>query len=322
VQSIAGVTVNAVSYTLMDSSHQSGNVYSVNLTKGYIEFPTAPAAAATISVGYNHYTTAQTSCPADQILYLLTDKLRGKGIDSSRIDFASFVAFQTYCNASITVQGATGEVTQARYAANYVVDDRKPFQDHIQAILDVCNGALVLSNGKFVIVPRSGGSSVFDFDSSNILVNSNGLSSLQPELLDRSTRANRIKVLFSSDASLNSEDGAVADDTANQDDRVGRIGNNGVVEDNLKFPALADPDQAQRLANQLVAEQVRSNWLYTWKTNIQGLALQPGDLVTVTHDATLFYPPAPTLMRIESLDYDEEDILTIVASQYVSDAYL
>jgi hypothetical protein len=63
---------------------------------------------------------------------------------------------------------------------------------------------------------------------------------------------------------------------------------------------------------------VDSNWLWTWKTNIQGLALMPGDLVDVTHPSMA---TAAKKMRIENLEYDENDILAITASEYVESAY-
>src|SRR5262249_13605224 len=96
-----------------------------------------------------------------------------------------------------------------------------------------------------------------------------------------------------------------------------RVGNNGIVDDNLKFPALSTRDQAERLGNMMVQEQVYSNWVYRWKTSIRGLALQPGDIVDVTHPSLT--SPGKNL-RIETLEYDEEDHLQIRVSDYVPSA--
>jgi hypothetical protein len=146
----------------------------------------------------------------------------------------------------------------------------------------------------------------------------NGMSTLTVDLVERTLKSNRIKVLFSSEASLNAEDEAIADDPGKQDERADRIGNNGIVEESLKLPACSDKNQAQRLADQYLAEH-DSNLVYTWKTNIKGLALQPGDLVDVVHD---IYPATGKLFRIETIDHDELDGMTITASEYIPSAYI
>jgi hypothetical protein len=53
--------------------------------------------------------------------------------------------------------------------------------------------------------------------------------------------------------------------------------------------------------------------------NIRGLALQPGDIVDVTHPSL---PVNSKNLRIETLEYDENDHLQITASEYVPAAYI
>ncbi len=313
VISVSSLTVNGVGHSEISASAQTGNVYQLNRTKGYVEFLTAPAAAATITITYTYYPRAWTQNPASQLVYLLTEAGRGKGFDGSRIDWDAAVDMRDYCDADVTWSGANGSVTEDRYRTNYAIDFRKPIQEHIQAILDGCNGSLFLSGGKFVMVARTTGSSVFSFTEATILADS-----FDSEMLDRSERANRIKLLFHSDESHNAETEVIADDLADQRAREDRMGNLGVVEANLKLPAVTIQTQAERLAESALREQVGLRWMVEFTANIKGLALQPQDVIDVTHSSQPAW--SAKLFRIDHLSHDENDRLVIQASEYVESA--
>jgi hypothetical protein len=315
IKEVTALTVGGTSYTQMSASNQSGNVYHLNATKGYVEFLTAPAGAAAILVTYKYYPREWSQNPAMQLVYLLTEPVRGKGLDESKVDFPAAVELRDYCDDSVTWQGPDGAVTSARYTSNYAIDDRKPIQDHLRAVLDACNGVMFLSNGKFYMVARKDGSSVFSFDESNVIADS-----FEAELVDRSQKPNRLKLLFHSEETLGAETEVVVDDELNQSDRAARVGNNGVVDENLKLPAVNTASQAQRLAETAAREQVNGNYICRFKTNIQALALQPCDLIDITHSAMPGF--SAKVLRVDTLDYDENDRLLITASEHVASAFL
>jgi hypothetical protein len=91
IKSVASVTVNGTAYTEMSAINQSGNVFNLNKTKGFIEFLTAPAAAATVLITYTAYsqTGAVERNPAMHLVFLLTDKWHGKGYDESKINWVA-----------------------------------------------------------------------------------------------------------------------------------------------------------------------------------------------------------------------------------------
>jgi hypothetical protein len=319
IKAVSSLTVNGTSYTELSASSQTGNRFHLNKVKGYVEFITAPANGATITITYTYYERQWTENPASQVIYLLTEKGRGKGFDENRISFPDAVEARDYCDEEITWLSSNGSVTGPRYRTNYALDYRKPIQDHIQALLDACYSMLFLSNGKFVLRALKDEESVFSFDTSNILLDDNGSSSFEATLNDRAPKANRVKLFFHSDDTLNSETEVAADDEANQRERSERLGNNGVVEENLKLPAVTTLSQAERLAETYLRNHIGSNWTYRWKTNIQGLALQPGDLVDVTHPSL---PSGAAFLRIESLEHDEHDRLVITANEHVPSAFI
>jgi hypothetical protein len=316
VAAVSSITVNATAYNPISTSAQSGNVYKLNATKGYVEFITAPAAAATVLISYTFYPRIFSNNPADLLVYLLTDILRGKGYDPSKINFTRAVALQTYCAAIVTWQTANGPITGPRYTCNYAIDSRKPLQDHLKAVLDSCYGYLFISGGQFVMKARAQDTAVMDFNASSILA-----GSFSSEMIDRSIRANRVHVFYHSANALNAETETVREDVSDQVARATRgQGDNGIVESTLKVPSIDNESQAERFGEQILREQVTSRWTCQFTTNIQGLALEPGDLITVIH------PSRPTwsqkVMRIEQASYDPQDRLILTCTEYFDGAYI
>lgn len=323
IAAVSSVTVNGVTFTEMTWQNQSGNVYHVNKLKGYLEFPTAPTSTHAIVATYTYYVRAWTQNPASQIVYLLTEKGRGKGLDESQIDWARAVTARDHFDDEVEWKNSSGVLAGARFKANYALDYRKPIQEHIQALLDSCNAYLFTSGGKWVIKPRIAGSSVFSFTTSNILAEagggSDGRSTFQAELMDRSDRPNRIKLYFHDEKNFNAESEVIADDKSDQEFRQDRAGNNGVVDANIKLPAVTSQDQAERIAHLILQEQVNGRLRATLKTNIQGLNLEPGDIVDVTHPAM----PGWTAKSfwIEDASYDPDDYLSLTLAEYVPGAF-
>jgi hypothetical protein len=320
IASVTTLTVGGVSYNPLSATAQSGNVYQLNKTKGYLEFLTAPASSQLIVIGYSYYVRAWSQNPADHLVYLLTDHLHGKGFPDDRIDWTAAYAFQTYCAQSVTWQNSNGTTTQPRFTTNYAIDFRKPIQEHLKALLDASYAYLFLSNGKFVLKARKAEDSVFSFNPSNILLDDQGKSTFHSSLADRSERPNRLKICYHSEESFNAETEISIDHEDDQRSRAPRMGNDGVLEENYKFPAVTNQPQAERLGQILLEDMVNSRWLVEFTTNIQGLPLEPGDVIDVTHPSQ----PAWTqkLFRIEDLQLDENDRLKIRASEYCGAAYI
>ncbi len=318
IQSVS-LTVNGTAYAEIAASAQTGNVYQLNKTKGFVEFITAPAAAATILVSYTRFIRQFETNPAAHAVYLLTETLRGKGMDESKIDWASFDAYYTSCAASVTWVTSEGPVTSPKYTTNYAIDSRKPLKDHLQAILDAGRALLFLSEGKFKIKELKAESSVFSFNASNILV-TNGKSTFRSELVDRSTRQNRIKVLFRSDDSQQTESEAIRDDVFDQRARAPRAGNNGVLDENLTLPAIDSKSQAERVGEMVLREETTIRWTVSFKTSIKGLSLEPGDVIDITQGSQPSWQAK--VFRVEDLELDEDDHLKVTASEYSDAIYI
>jgi len=314
IATVTSVTVGGATYTAQSADQPSGAVYALNAARGYIEFPTAPAAPAAIVATYTYYVRAWSQNPAVQAVAMLTDSERGKGFPEAKIDFAAADAAQQYNDVQILWQGANTQAVEARHTSNYAMDYRKPAQDHIRAVLDAGYSYLFLSNGKFVIKPRGTGSSVFSFTTANILKDS-----FSAEQLDRSGLANRVKVNFRPLETYNAEAGVTREDEDDQRTRAGYGTTDGVVEETLQMLAVDRETHAERLAETILRENVRTSWVVEFKTTVKGLALEPGDIIDLTHPAKPSW--AAKLFRIEDLELDEQDRLKLKCSEYLASCY-
>jgi hypothetical protein len=314
VAECTGVMVDLDTFVEASEDQQVGNVCFLNKTRAYVEFDTAPAVDTIVTVTGKFWEMEWSQNPASHLVYLLTEEIRGKGLPADRIDWASAVALRDYCDEEITWETVNGPETGPRWTCNYSLDYRKSIQEHIRAVLDACYGVLFLSNGKFVMRPRKAETSVFSFDTTNIL-----RESFSSEMVDRSTKANQFRLFYHPSATYSSETEVVRDDRADQEDREAQIGNDGVVSETLQVPAVDGLGQAERLAETMLREDVRSRWVAEWKTTVKGLALEVGDVVDVTH------PSQPgwvgKLFRVEELSQDEQDLIMVKGSEYVGQAY-
>jgi cell wall-associated NlpC family hydrolase len=310
IAEVTALTVNGTAHSAISAGAQTGNVYSLNKLKGYVEFITAPAASATISITYTYYPREWTQNPAMHVVYLLTEKTRGKGYGEERLDWPRAVVMRDFCDEQVVWDGAV----ETRYQCNYAIDFRKPIQEHLRAVLDACNGLLFLAGGKFVMKARGVGSSVMSFTQSEIMADS-----FASELLDRAERANRIKLAYHSEESANAETEVIVDDRNDQLARESRIGNDGVKDENLKLAAVASLGQTERLGDLMLREQINAVRACEFVTNIKGLPLEPGDIIDVTHSAD----PAWTARKawIDDIQYDQDDRLKIRCFEYYEPAF-
>jgi hypothetical protein len=315
VESVASVTVGGVDYTELGPTNQTGNVFHLNKTNGYIEFLTPPAAAATILVDYTHFTTVWSDNIANLWVYLMTQKRKGKGLTEDRIDWARAVSARDFRDEEIAIETPEGLVTIKRGRANYAIDFKKSLEEHLQAILDAGYAYMFSSSGKWVIKPRKDEEPTFDFTVANIVQ-----ASFKTVSVARQDRVNQVRLIIRTAETYNAEAEVASSDSIDQRQRAAAgAPNNGVVEKSLPMPAVDDEAQATLLADTIRGEYVGLRWMGSLTTKAMGLPLEPGDVVTVTH------PSRPSWVlkefRIEELGAAANDDIEVKFSEYVAGAY-
>lgn len=316
VIAVSSLTVAGSGWTEMSEANQTGNVFYVNRLKGYIEFPSsAPTAGQAIVVNYTCYVREWTKNPAMHLVYLLTDTLTGKGFPESKVDWERAVELRDHCDEEVVWGRGIETVFGPRYTANYIIDSRASLQEHLDNLVSIFGGWLFLSNGKVVMKARKAESSVFAFTESNMLK-----GSFSSEVLDRRERANRVRVFIRPSDTYTTETEVTVDDKDDQAARAGRIGNDGVVEETLHMPGIDTLGQAERYAEERKRENLRISRSCQFKTTLRGLAIEPGDVVTITNSADPYW--TSQLARVEDVEMDEQDRLTLRCSEYSGSVFI
>jgi len=296
----------------MGPTNQTGRVYVLNRTKGILTFPDiAPTGGGTWTVIFTFFNRYDWSNPANHILSLLAEPGRGLGLDESRIDFTSFEAARAYYAEDVTTPTSAGLVTGPRFTTNYLLDQKRPVVEHLRELLNACRSIILRTNGKIKLKPlKPTDTSVFSFDGSNILE-----GSFTSELLDQSARSNEIKLQYHSALAFNGEDTVMVGDRADQDSRALR-GGEGVRSEALKYSAVDTEAQAVRLAWAGLSSEIDTNWAVQFTASLKGIALEPGDVIDVTHPSQPRW--AGKLFRIDDITMDDMDRIVIKASEFLS----
>lgn len=312
IDALASAVHAYANYTEMSASHQSGFCCVINRTKGIIEFPgTVPAASGNIVVTLTYFVRAVSTNPATHILSLLAEPGRGRALPESKIDWAGFVAARDYYDESVTTTTDFGATTSARYTTNYVLDQRRPITEHIRELLNACRSILLRTAGKVKLKPlKADDTSVFAFTTANIVE-----GSFTCQQLDQTARSNQIRIQYHDAAAFNAESTIGITDYGDQISRAA-YGNEGIRSEALKYPAVDSAAQARRLAEEVISTELDIGWSVGFTCAIGGLALEPGDIISITHPAQPRW--SAKLFRIDDLSLDDTDRIQVKASEFLS----
>ncbi len=204
--------------------------------------------------------------PAWQIADLLTTV---RGLPDSRIDWASFKAAADYCDTLISING----VDVKRFISNVAFTQQVNLDQALNALLATCRGFLTDIAGLISLRIDQARASVFDFAMDNIL---EGTFSAQYQ--DTRAVANRLQMSFrdtDNDYQLAAKDW---NDEAQQA-RTGRV-----VAAQLDLGNMPQ-HQAERIGDYLLTRAIDNNPYAKLRGDKSSLAVMPGDVVRVKHDA-------------------------------------
>lgn len=235
--------------TLSDGSSISFSTPSIRLTSG-----TTTA----------QWTNNPAICAYD---YMTTSSFRGgMGIPSAVIDESSLSDFKSYCD----IKGWTSNLT---------INEDKPDVDHLQRILNGAR-ASVIPSGEYLSFHYDDlnyESTVMALTAADIVVDADGAEMLdfgEPDIIDR---PNTIRAKF-----LNGEDYKYTiDDFVHPDNDAIADDGGDVREVTIDVHGLSDLDKVQQMAYYHL-ERKRYNRVLSGTFGRRCLALEPGDIVTIT----------------------------------------
>ena len=274
--------------------------------------------------------------------YLLADY--GRELALTDIDISSFIAAANSCDTSVSlpadpvatetqtiyvqILGQMVEVppggffpdfrvgqpsgNRKRYTTNLVLESDNSTIDNSAEILKTMKGSLPFVNGKYKLLMEEEGTSVMTFNDDNIL------GGVNLGWADRSKRTNRVTVKFPNE-NKGYQDDTVSWPAAHSALHVAykAADNDEDLHSEFELIGVTDFYQARDMAEFAVRES-RSQEYVTFKTQPQAMALECGDVITVSNDALDI---VNKLYRVRETSMNADLTVTVKAQIYDATIY-
>lgn len=253
-------------------------------------------------------TTAWSDNPILCIRDYLTNTRYGRGIETSLIDDASFIASANYCDATVTIGG----VTKKRYTTNGLVNTSQGSMTILKQLLTACRGFLVFSGGKYKIIIDKPETANFTFDEDNIL------GAWTISLGTKNNQYNRIRANFINENKNYQPDIAVVESSS-----LRTIDNGLLLEKTISLPYTTDIDRAKMITT-VNLNQSRQKISCEFLATVEGLRAEVGDVVYIKHSTVgwqFLNNNAGKKFRIIKLALQNNDEVRVTAVEYSDDSY-
>lgn len=243
----------------------------------------------------------------------------GRYINQSMIDEDSFKDAANYCDESVTSFDTQGRsITEPRYRLNIVINSKRSYLENLQSMLACCAGYLVFTKGQVAMRIERADNPVYAFDDDNIIQNSMSYSAAS------STESpNKLNMKYIEPTLDWTSVSAIVEDLADQKQQP--VGRGKIVEKDVELIGVTSQCQALRLGK-IYRDLIRLCPISVeFKTAMQALNLEPGDVVTLSHNVVLEdnkFQPLFSKMPVRITEIrDDSGIYTIKAQQYNASIY-
>lgn len=251
--------------------------------------------------------TAYSDNPALCVMDFLTNKRYGLGkwVSVDDLDIDSFIEAANYCDEMITVYDADDNPLRSkRYTLNMIIDQRQDAAQWLQDMLANFCAWLVISKDKIKLLVEQPTPISHKFNDDNIT----GMT-ITP--LKAADTPNHYEVSLCDPQNNWRVISVVCDDYADQKQR------GKVISKEVELSGVTSQSQALRLARFYSDYNLSCPIVVSFTTGIEAMALEPGDVVTVSYrDAFVNMP-----VRISEIKETEENEFEITARQYNGDIY-
>lgn len=236
--------------------------------------------------------------------WVMLDVLRRVGWSVNDFDLASFASAAAYCNETVTATDLFGNPASiARYQTNLVLRQRQSAAETVRGLRNSAGLQLTFSSdGKLRLFAErtlggqqaskpagsnstatiSGGWPAYEFGDGTynfggILRRATGEPSIRLYSRSNAETANRVSLEFQDSFNEYQQDSVSLADT----DDVLLAGQEVAL--TLNAPGVANVHQALRVAKLHLDRAIRGNLFAEFETSMKGLAIRPGDLITITY---------------------------------------
>lgn len=256
-----------------------------------------------IRTGITAYSTNPALCLRD---FLLSKRYGlGKWFTADMLDTDSWIEAADYCDEQITfLDGQGAKVTAKRYELNMVIDSKRTGLEWVQEILANFCGYLVYSGGKLKLKIEKQTPVSYKFTDDNCF-------DLKISPLALSETPNRYEVTIIDPLNNWSAVKCICDDYADQKERQ------RIVTKAVSLEGVTSQNQALRLARFYRDYNLVCPIQLSFTTGMQGMHLEPGDVVTVSYHGVFKEMP----IRITEIKETNKGTFEISGRQYNDTIY-
>lgn len=251
--------------------------------------------------------TAYSTNPAMCLRDFMLSKRYGLGrwISADDLDEDSWNKAADYCDEEISFLDASGAIIKAkRFELNMVIDQKNSALDWLQEILANFQGYLTLTNGKFKLHIESQTDISYKFNDDNC-------SDLSVTPLSLNDTPNKYVVKIIDPRNNWTTVACNVEDYADQKERQ------KIITKEVNLNGTTSQYQALRLARFYRDQNLACPLTLSWKTGINGMHLEPGDVVTISYHGVFTELP----VRITEIKQDDDGKFDITGRQYNDTIY-
>lgn len=243
--------------------------------------------------------TAYSDNPALVWYDIMTNRRYGLGISSTAIDINSVIDAANWCDTNT-------------YTFNGALKDRKAFIDVLTEVMANFRGDVIWSGGQFKLIIRKYDTPVMSFSEDNDIV-ADSFSISVPGISDT---PNRIKFSYpdedfdwvTTDQVLEDSNSVLIYDLEERDMEMQLIGTTNLT-------------QATNLATYFL-ERTRLNKTFSFTVFPKALALEPGDMIQVTHSVPGWIGAnANTIVRVVDVAIAQDGLVNLTVQQESANLY-
>lgn len=251
--------------------------------------------------------TAYSTNPAMCLRDFMLSKRYGLGrwITADDLDEDSWNRVADYCDEEISFLDASGAIIRAkRFELNMVIDQKNSALDWVQEILANFQGYLTLTNGKFKLHIEQQTDVSYKFNDDNC-------SDLSVTPLSLNDTPNKYTVKIIDPRNNWSSVACNVEDYADQKERQ------KIITKEVNLNGTTSQYQALRLARFYRDQNLACPLTLSWRTGINGMHLEPGDVVTISYHKVFTDLP----VRITEIKQDDDGKFELTGRQYNDTIY-
>lgn len=249
------------------------------------------------------YSTNPAMCLRD---FMLSERYGlGRWIKADDLDDDSWAKAADYCDEEISFLDASGAIIKAkRFELNMVIDQKNDAIEWLKEILANFQGYLTLTNGKFKLHIEQQSEICYKFNDDNCF-------ELSVAPLSLTDTPNKYDVKIIDPRNNWSTVSCIVEDYADQKERQ------KIITKEVNLNGTTSQYQALRLARFYRDQNLACPLNVSFKTGMQGMHLEPGDVVTVSYHEVFIDLP----IRITDIKQNDDGNYEVSGRQYNDTIY-